>query len=410
MRKQLIVSLGIIAVAATSVVVYAVARDGNGESGEAAGHNHGTTAPSTEVAGPVQLDPERARRIGVTFATAEAGPMISVVRTVGSITYDETRLVNVSPKIEGWVEKLYVDFTGAPVAKGQPLMAVYSPMLVSAQEELILATRLVSGAAQGGAAAANGRELLEATRRRLSYWDIPASEIERIERTGTPQKTLILRSPAGGLVVEKAVIQGQRIMPGMDLYRIADLSNVWIEGEVYEKDLALIGLGRMARITFESYPGQTFTGKVTYVYPTITAESRTGRIRIELPNPQMRFKPGMYANLEFEVPVHRQGIHVPRSAVLQTGSRTIVFVRQADGMLMPREVTIGTATTEHIEVLAGLQQGEVVVASANFLVDAESNLGAAVGAMQGMDMGTPAPPPPTGADAHGGHAPAPQKK
>lgn len=409
MRRQLIVSVGIVALAATSVVVYALTRDGRGANGEAGAHNHGATA-STDAAGPVSLDPERAGRIGVTYATAEAGPMMSIVRTVGSITYDETRLVNINPKIEGWVEKLYVNFMGAPVARGQALMAVYSPMLVSAQEELILAKRLVSDAAQGGTAAANARELLEATRRRLSYWDIPASEIERIERTGTPQKTLILRSPANGLVVEKDVFEGQRIMPGMNLYRIADLSNVWIEGEVYEKDLALISLGRVARITFESYPGQSFTGKVTYVYPTITTESRTGRIRIELPNPQMRFKPGMYANLEFEVPVHRQGIHVPRSAVLQTGSRTMVFVRQADGTLMPREVTIGTATTEHIEVLAGLREGEVVVASANFLVDAESNLGAAVGAMQGMDMGTPAPPPPTGADDHAGHAPAPQKK
>lgn len=404
MRKQLIVSGGIIGVAAAAVIVFAMTGNGNSAGEAGGGHNHGATA-SAEAASPVSLDPERARRIGVTYAIAEAGPMTSVVRTVGAVTFDETRLVNVNPKIEGWVEHLYVDFTGAPVTKGQPLMAVYSPMLASAQEELILAKRLVD-AGGSGTAATNARELLEASRRRLSYWDIPSSEIARIERSGTTQKTLMLRAPASGLIIEKAVFQGQRIMPGMDLYKIADLSTVWIEGEVFEKDLALITLGRTAQITFESYPGQTFSGKVSYVYPTVTADSRTGRIRIELPNPNLRFKPGMYANLQFQVPVHRQGIHIPRSAVLQTGERTVVFVQMADGMLVPREIKIGTATTEHVEVLSGLAAGEVVVASANFLVDAESNLGAALGNMQGMDMGTPAPKntsPPPKADPHAGH-------
>lgn len=330
--------------------------------------------------------------------------MTSVVRTVGTVTYDETRLVNVNPRIEGWVEKLYVDFTGAPVTKGQPLMAVYSPMLVSAQEELILAKRLVD-AGGTGTAATNARELLDAARRRLSYWDIPASEIARIERTGTTQKTLMLRAPASGVVIEKTVLQGQRIMPGMDLYKIADLSTVWVEGEVFEKDLALITLGRKAQITFESYPGQTFSGSVSYVYPTVTADSRTGRIRIELPNPQLRFKPGMYADMQFQVPVHGQGIHIPRSAVLQTGERSMVFVQMSDGMLVPRQIKTGTVTTEHVEVLSGLSAGEVVVASANFLVDAESNLSAAIGNMQGMDTLTASPaagvePP---ADPHAGH-------
>lgn len=403
MRKQIVVSVAIVAIAGASVAVYALTSDGGSEAGTAAAHNHGAAA-SSEKASPVRLDPERARRIGVTYATAEAGPMASVVRTVGSITYDETRLVTVNPKIEGWVEKLFVDFTGAPVTKGQPLMAVYSPMLVSAQEELILARRLLDGAAPGGTASTNAQELLVAARRRLSYWDIPAADIARIERTGQPQKTLVLRAPASGLVVEKAVLQGQRIMPGMDLYRIADLSTVWVEGEVFEKDLGLVVLGSSARISFEAYPGQSFSGKVTYVYPTITTDSRTGRVRIELPNRNLQFKPGMYATMEFAVPVHATGIHIPRSAVLQTGERTMVFVRTADGSLQPRQITAGTATTEHIEVLSGLQEGEVVVASANFLVDAESNLGASLDAMQ----------PKPAADPHAGHnvtgSSKPQKK
>ena len=381
MSRQMILSIAIVAIAGAAVGVYTIAGGDPESASAAAGHNHGVASATSSEARPVRLDPERARRIGVTYATAETGPMASVVRTVGSVTFDETRLVSVNPKIEGWVEKLYVDFTGAPVSRGQALMAIYSPMLVSAQEELILARRLLDGAAASGTAATNARELLEAARRRLAYWDVSRAEIERIERTGTAQKTVVLRSPANGLVVEKTVFQGQRIMPGMELYRIADLSTVWVEGEVFEKDLGLVALGSRAKISFESYPGQTFTGSVTYVSPVMTADSRTSRVRIELPNRNLQFKPGMYATMEFATRVHTAGIHIPRSAVLQTGARTIVFVRSADGSLVPRQITAGATTTEHVEVLAGLQEGEVVVASANFLVDAESNLGAALNTM-----------------------------
>jgi membrane fusion protein, copper/silver efflux system len=345
----------------------------------------------------VRVDPQSAQRIGVTYATAEYGALSTAVRTVGQVTYDETKLVNVNPKIEGWVERLYADFTGAPVRANQPLLSVYSPMLVAAQEELILARKLRDNSGDAGVAADNARELLESARRRLAYWDVPQEEIDEIERTGMPRKTVTLRAPASGLVVEKNVFQGQRIMPGMDLYRIADLSRVWVEGEVFEKDLSLVAVGRTARITFESYPGQSFTGRVAYVYPTITSQSRTGRIRIELPNRELQFKPGMYAQMEFAVPVHRAGVHVPRLAVLQTGERSIVFVRAADGSLVPREIKTGVGTGDHIEVLEGLRAGEVVVASANFLIDAESNLGASIGSMQGMDMSKKAgstPPPP----------------
>jgi Cu(I)/Ag(I) efflux system membrane fusion protein len=408
MRKQLVVSIAIIVLAGATVGLYAVAGDERSAPAQAGGHNHGAAA-NANAAAPVRLSPEQAQRIGVTYATAEAGPMMSIVRTVGDVAYDETRLVNVNPKIEGWVEKLYVDFTGAPVQRGQPLMAIYSPMLVSAQEELILARRLLDDAGDGSTAAVNARELLEAARRRLAYWDISPAEVEKIERTRTPQKTVVWRAPASGLVVEKAVYQGQRIMPGMDLYRIADLSQVWLEGDVFEKDLAMIRVGSKANITFEAYPGETFSGSVAYVYPTMTAESRTGRIRIELNNPGLRFKPGMYAKMEFQVPVHRQGIHIPRSAILQTGERTIVFVRDAAGTLTPRQVSAGAATTEHVEIIAGLRAGEVVVASANFLVDAESNMNAALGAMAPANASAPAAPSPkteAAPNPHAGHSPS----
>lgn len=401
-RKQVLISGGLIVLALGAVGAYSLTGPEQ-ESAAVQGHDHAAMAGGGGEAKPVVLDAESARRIGVSYATVESGPMMRVVRTVGSVTYDETRLVNVNPKIEGWVEKLYVDFTGAPVQRGQALMSVYSPMLVAAQEELILAARLArEGVA--GAAGENAQALLEAARRRLSYWDISDAEIARIERTGATQKTLTLRAPASGLVVEKSVFAGGRIMPGMDLYRIADLSTVWIEGEVFEKDLALVTVGRTAKVTLEAYPGEVLTGKVAYVYPTISPDARTGRVRIELRNPGLRLKPGMYANIEFDATVHTNGLHVPRGAVLTTGTRSLVFMWHADGSLVPHEVTVGQSAGDHVEILAGLQQGQVVVAAASFLVDAESNLGAAMKDMVAKSTATPA-----AADPHAGHG-SPQPK
>ncbi|HEX6308437.1 MAG TPA: efflux RND transporter periplasmic adaptor subunit [Longimicrobiales bacterium] len=395
-KKQIVFSTALIAVALGVVGTYALV--GSDEQTPAAGgHDHAAMAGGLGDAKPVTLDAESARRIGVAYATAEIGDLSRTVRTVGSVTFDETRLVSVSPRIEGWVEHLYVDFTGAPVRRGQPLMAVYSPMLVAAQEELILAARLARDASEG-AAADNARNLLDAARRRLAYWEVAPEDIARIERTGVTQKTITLRAPASGLVVEKDVFEGGRIMPGMNLYRIADLSTVWVEGEVFEKDLGLVGLGREVRITLDAYPGESFIGRVTYVYPTVSQETRTGRIRVELPNRTLKFKPGMYANVEFDVPVHLDGLHVPRSAVLTTGTRSLVFVQHADGSLVPHEVTVGRAAGDHVEILGGLTAGQVVVASAGFLVDAESNLGAA---MSGMGDGSA--PAVNTADPHAGH-------
>jgi Cu(I)/Ag(I) efflux system membrane fusion protein len=373
--KEVIVSAALIGAAALSVGLYSLRRSDPVDSAAAA-HQH-STDPAT-AAGPVRLTAESAGRIGVVYAAAESGPMLSRIRTVGEVTWDETRLATVNPRIDGWVEELFVDFTGAPVRKGQPLLAVYSPMLVSAQEELILARRLADQAGGNTTLLADAQELLDAARRRLEYWDIPANEIARIEQTGVTQKTLTLRAPASGVVIEKNVVAGARIMPGMDLYRIADLSTVWIDGEVFEKDLAHITVGLTADVTIEAYPDKRFKARVAYVYPTVTPASRTGHVRVVMPNAQLLLKPGMYATLEFEVPVHQAGVHVPRSAVLQTGERTLVFVRESDGTLVPRAVRIGFATTDHVEILEGLVAGEVVVASANFLIDAESNLGSAL--------------------------------
>ncbi len=406
-RKQLGLSVGVVALALAAVAVYAFSGQGDTTPQAAMeGHNHAAAAGDVGFR-PVSLDTEAARRIGVTYAAAVRRPVARTVSTVGNVTYDETRLANVNPKIEGWVERLYVDFTGAPVRRGQPLLSVYSPMLVSAQEELILARRLADeAAAAGGArASANAEELLESARRRMRYWDIPAAEIDRIEDSSAPQKTLVLNSPASGIVVEKTVVQGARITPGMDLYRIADLSTVWVEGEVFEKDLSLVRLGQTARVSFEAYPGEVFSGRITYVYPTVSVESRTGRIRVELANPDLRLRPGMYAKLELESDANHAALVIPRSAVHFTGERSMVFVRAEGGLLRPREITTGLIAGADIEVLAGLAEGEVVVSSANFLIDAEANMGSSMATMEGTgDAG------PSGADSsdamtgeHAGH-------
>jgi Cu(I)/Ag(I) efflux system membrane fusion protein len=413
-RTQLVVSVGLVLAAAAIVAAYRL-KAGAPSAAEAAGHNHGAKAAGADEAQPVMLDPEGARRIGVTYAVAELRPFRRTVSMVGNVTWDETRLANVNPKIEGWVERLHVDFTGAPVRKGQPLLSIYSPMLVSAQEELILARRLAREvtAADAERVTRNAQELLESARRRLRYWDIPDEEIARIEESGTPQKTLTLLAPATGTVIEKNVVEGMRVMPGMDLYRIADLSRVWIEGEVFEKDLSLVRIGQLAQVTFEAYPGETFHGTVTYVYPTVSVESRTGRIRVELANPALRLKPGMYARLALEAGNDREVLLIPRSAVQYTGERALVFVRDADGMLVPREITTGLSSGDDTEVLAGLTAGETVVSSAGFLIDAESNLGSSTMSMPGMepagggDAKAPQPmkPPPPKRDTtgHTGH-------
>ena len=409
-RKQIIVSVALIAIASGGVGAYALAGGaGDADGAAAGGHNHAATGGGGgDELNPVRLSDEAARRIGVTYATAELRPFQRVVSTVGSVTYDETRLANVNPKIEGWIEKLYVDFTGAPVAAGQPLLEIYSPMLVSAQEELILARRLADQARGGGSERAYGssEELLEAARRRLQYWDIPADEIARIEKNGTPKRTLTLRAPASGIVVEKMAVQGSRIMPGMDIYKIADLSRVWVEGEVFEKDLSLVRLGQTAQVSFEAYPGEEFSGTVTYVYPDVSLESRTGRIRVELPNPGLRLKPGMYARLELTADRDGSSLMIPRSAVHETGARSVVFVRHGD-TLMPHEVTIGLVAGNDIEILGGIEAGMQVVSSANFLIDAESNMGSSIGSMPGMDS-TAAEPgagrsAPAAPGVHSGH-------
>lgn len=384
--------LGALPLAAIAVAY--VATRGPKEAATTENHaQHTGGGPSTDSAKAVMLTADQARRIGVTYAVAEVTPLEREIRTVGQVTYDETRVATVSLKIDGWVEQLHVNFTGQAVAKGTPLLAIYSPMLVSAQEELLLAKRLADDVAGGSAEArANAASLLSSGRRRLSYWDIPASEIERIERTGDVQRTTTLRAPVGGFVVEKNVLQGQRVMAGEALYRIADLSTVWVEGEVFERDLSSMRLGQRVNTSFDALPGRVFAGRITYIYPTLNPETRTSRVRVELNNPGTQLKPGMYATLVWRGSGVVSALSVPRSAVLSTGQRHLLFVQRADGMLEPRLVQVGISTQDRVQILSGLNAGDSVVRSATFLVDAESNLGTLLGGMgdmPGMDMTAP---------------------
>lgn len=402
-RKQILFSVILVALALGGVGLYTAVASPTDTTGGMDGHNHAAMGAGgdEDVLNPVRLSDGAARAIGVTFATVERKPLERQLRAVGTIAYDERRLATVSPKIEGWVERLHADFTGAPVRRGETLLEVYSPDLVSAQEELILARRLADQAV-GERAQRNAASLLESSRRRLAYWDISADEIARIERSGEPRKTLPLRSPATGIVVTKNVVAGARIMPGMDLFEIADLSSVWVEGEVFEKDLSLAMEGQTATVTFQAYPGEIFEGVITYVHPTVAMDSRTGRVRVELENPGLRLRPGMYATVHVDVPAGPPALAVPRSAVLSTGERAIVFVRHEDGLLVPHEVSIGLVAGNEIEILAGLDEGQQIVTSASFLIDAESNLGASLST---MDAGAAADHSGHGADAHTGHEP-----
>ncbi|HEX2779968.1 MAG TPA: efflux RND transporter periplasmic adaptor subunit [Gemmatimonadaceae bacterium] len=375
------------------VVAWIATRDGTSASTEAA-HDHVTVAGDSATS--VMLNAREAQRIGVTYAAATRGPIEREVRTVGQVLYDETRVHAVAPKVDGWVEQLFVNTTGQPVRRGEPMFALYSPMLVTAQEELLLATRLARDVAGGTPEAVRqAQDLVSSARRRLLYWDVPASEVESVERSGTARRALTLVAPADGFVVEKAVVAGQRIMAGESLYRIADLRVVWVEGAVFEQDLASIRVGQGVSAELEAFPGERWTGRIAYVYPTVDPETRTARVRVELPNDALRLKPGMYATLIVRGTARGDVLSVPRSAVLATGERNLVFLKRADGMLEPREVTIGATSPERIEIRNGLAAGDTVVASATFLVDAESNLGTALGGMgnmPGMDMTQPTTP------------------
>ena len=335
----------------------------------------------------VHLTAAQARAIGVTFVSVERGPLARTVRTVGQVAPAEPGLAEITSRIDGFVEELFVDATGVAVHRGQPLLTLYSPMLVAAQEELLTARGLLAGVDSSDRETwRNAEMLVQAGRRRLAYWDISPEQIERLERTGVVTKTLTLHAPFRGVVLDKMVVAGQSVMAGMKLYRLADLSTVWIEGAVFEQDLAVVRAGASVQAEVAAYPGRFFAGRITFIWPTLDAESRTTRVRVALANRDGLLKPGMYATLLLDAVVDSAALHVPTEAVVMTGERNLAYVVGAGGALEPRTIVLGTRSGSRVQVLRGLDVGERIVASANFLVDAESRLqtGAGMTGMPGM--------------------------
>jgi Cu(I)/Ag(I) efflux system membrane fusion protein len=379
-------------IAAAGALAVAVLGSRRATSPTLAGHQH--EARGADTGRPVTLSSKDVGRIGVTYAVVTEGPLDQSVRAVAVVSYDERRVRAVTTRLEGFVERLYADYTGRYIRASEPLLALYAPMAVATQEELILARRLQHDLAQGTREAqASASAAVEAARQRLQFWEVPPETIAQVESTGVVQRTVILRAPYGGYVIEKPVLLGQRVMPGDPLYKIADLTVVWLEGEIFERDLPAIHVGGEATATFQALPAVERRGRIAYIYPTLNSETRTARVRVELANPDLALKPGMYATLQVSGRV-AQGLSVPRSAVLATGRRNLVFQKAPDGRFVPRDVELGLAVDDRVQILRGLTAGDTVVASATFLIDAESNLGSQLGGMgnmPGMDVTAPKP-------------------
>jgi RND family efflux transporter MFP subunit len=351
----------------------------------------------------IKISTDRVQKLGVRVEPAVRRDLHRTVRAVGRVEPDERRTYAVSPKFEGYVEKLHVNATGQPVSRGQPLFEVYSPELVSAQREYQIAARgqeTLKDAPEDTRAAM--RQLAASSLARLRNWDVPGDQIDALARGGEVRRTVTFRSPVGGVVTERKALQGMRFMPGEMLYQVTDLSAVWVLADVFEQDLGLVRQGGTAKVSINAYPDRVLNGRVTYIYPTLANETRTVPVRVELGNPGGLLKPGMYASVELSSAGRKGAVTVPNSAVIDSGVRRIVLVQTGDGRFAPREVKVGMRTDEHVEVLEGVREGEAVVTAANFLIDAESNLKAAIGGLAGGSM-SPTPGPASASSGKVGH-------
>jgi len=380
--------------------------------------------------GMVEISPEKQQLLGVTFGQVELRELHRMISAYGRLTYDETRLASVTTKFSGWVEALYVDYTGKLVRKGQPLFSIYSPDLIAAQEEYLLALRAqktlglaknnphlsqekageeagmnqtaaneaqvtqgesnlsrnieIEGTQSNsnpGQASLNSSlnlsQVVEAAKRRLLLWDISEEQIAELEKTGKPFRALTIYSPETGFVIEKNVVQGKYVMAGENLFSLADLSRLWLFADIYERDLPFISVGTEVAVEMASFPAEILTGKISYIFPYIQNETRTARVRVEFANPGFRLKPEMYGRIKLHLPLGRR-LALPEEAVIDTGERKLVFVVQEGRHFEPRAVQLGAKAGEYYEVLTGLEEGEQVVTSAQFLVDSESRLKAAL--------------------------------
>ena len=347
----------------------------------------GMAGMSMSADGAIALTADQIRTFGVTFGDAEVRSMTNTVRATGNVVVDETRIVQVAPRVGGFVERLHVNVTGQQVRRGQPLLELYSPELLAAQQELLLAARLQRSIGQSSVPGIpdNTTDLVAAARRRFQLWDVSDAQVNEILRTGRTRRTMTLYAPASGVVTERMVVQGQSIMAGEKLYTIADLSRVWVEADLRGADAASVRAGTTADIDITGLEGRVFTGRVDYVYATLETDARTTRARIAVSNGSGLLKPGMYATVRLSTP-SRTALTVPASAVVRTGERAFVFVDLGGGKLKSQDVELGASAGDYTEVLAGVEPGQRVVTSAQFLLDSESNLGEVMKSMMGMGM------------------------
>jgi Cu(I)/Ag(I) efflux system membrane fusion protein len=329
---------------------------------------------NTDTAG-VPVNRAAAARLGITFARAATRPIAAGTRVVGTLTYAEPRREYVNARVMGWVEKLYADYEGKPVRKGEPLLALYAPELLSAQEEYLSAKQL------------RDSSLVAAARRRLTLWDIPEDQIDLLDSTGTAQRTLLLRAPISGEIAEKRVIDGQAVQAGDNLFLIADRRLLWVDLAVFETDARMLAVGVPVELTVDALPDRAYQGRVTFIHPSVDTTTRTLTARVEVRNRDGRLRPGMYVTARL-APGSTQRLAVPLTAVLPTGTRQLVFVNRGDGQFVPHEVKTGIRSDSLVEIVSGLKPGDEIVASATYLLDSEANLAAAMqGLMLQMGMG-----------------------
>lgn len=347
-----------------------------------------TSPPSTEATlVPLQISPQRLQSIGVKTGEVERKLVEDEIRATGNVAVDETRLSDVQVRFSGYIQRVFADATYQYVRKGQPLFTIYSPDLVETEREYLVAKQNQEQVAQSTVpgVVSSAASLLGAAAERLKQWGVPQQEIARLESTGQVQQELEVDSPVSGYITERSAFPSVAVQPGMRLYAIADLSTVWVQAQVFQNDLERIKVGAPATLTVNTYPGRTFTGGVDFIYPQVDTDTRTAKVRVVFSNPGLQIKPGMFVNVSLKVQMGSQLV-VPATGVLQSGAREIAFVERSDGYIEPREVQLGSRVGDDFIVLKGLKAGEQIVTSANFLIDSESQLQAALGSF--------VPPPP----------------
>ncbi|MGH7231852.1 MAG: efflux RND transporter periplasmic adaptor subunit, partial [Nitrospiraceae bacterium] len=334
------------------------------------------------------VTPFKQQLIGVTTAVVEKRRLETTVRAVGRVDYDEQRIAHVNLRISGWVEDLFVDYTGQLVRKGQPLFTVYSPDLVATQDEYLLALKSRDKVKESPLPEVReqAEQMVEAARERLRLWTLSDRQIDELAQRGKPQTYVTIFSPIAGYVTDKKVFKGMFVQPEMRLYTIADLSKIWVNAEIYEYEVPFVKVGQLGTLSFSSYPGETFHGRVSYIYPYLNEQTRTVKVRLELPNSGLRLKPEMYGDVLFTINRGNQ-VAIPEAALLDSGTRKLVFLVRGEGLFEPRVVKVGPKIGSYYEVQEGITPGDRVVTSGNFLIDSESKLMAATNMMGALGMG-----------------------